>query len=166
MRRRTFPPWNFQVLAAFRFLTRRKDVKGVMPPSRSDFYERKMHKGRVRVRAFSRSGWSWWNVVRIWVAEAERLKNCSGSNGNCYVSGDTERFHTIKESNYSPKVATTSRVYDKALNQLADALNAALNTALKNEFQRPDHSSSQREIGLASLDDGGIGVVWKVTTIG
>lgn len=85
---------------------------------------------------------------------------CKGAGMSCYVTAASrDGFKTIKDSNYFPKVEPSSPVYDPALSDLADKLNAALNATQK--ANRPNLPEPQPEIGLA-IEEEGIAVVWKI----
>ena len=92
------------------------------------------------------------------------IYKCKGSGEGCFVTvASVDGFRTSQDSNYFPKVAASSSVYDPDLSDLADKLNAALNATQKNEFERSRQSEPRLEIGLA-VGENGIQVVWKIVT--
>ncbi len=114
-------------------------------------------KAYLQIEAENGSDGTWYGYKR-----SGGTYKCKGAGMGCFVTvASMNRYKDISESNYFPKVAESSPVFDPALRDLANKLNAALNDTQKKHFRAEPTAEITREVGLA-LDDEGISVVWKV----
>ncbi|OED00939.1 hypothetical protein [Rhizobium sp. YK2] len=101
-----------------------------------------------------------WHAYKV---DPAGIYHCSRPGGGCFVTAASMNDDDGAEmSNYFPKVAENSPVYDAALAEVSDRLNAAINEVQQREKQNSARDS-RLEIGLV-VTEIGFQPIWKIVT--